>query len=56
MKPGDMIWIAFKDDSDKTIMGNFEFIMETASYIKIKSGKNILTLPFQRVLKIKEKR
>jgi len=48
------VWISFEDDGHKT-EGFFELIEQTANYVKIKSGNNILIIPFHKVNKIKLK-
>jgi len=48
------IWIAFLDESGKKIEGYFEKVKDTDSFIKIKSGTNLLTIPYNRILKVKE--
>ena len=47
-------FIAFKDEKDEVVEGMFTILETTDNYIKIKTSKNILTLPWVRVLKIKE--
>lgn len=54
MATKDEIWIAYLDDDGKRIRGYFRRVTESINYIKIRSGGNILTIPFHRVLKIKE--
>lgn len=51
----DKIWIAFLDEEGKKVQGYFDKVEETDSKLKIKSGTNIITVPFNRVLKVKEK-
>jgi len=53
-KKGDEKFIAFYDENNELIEGFFIIIEETPTYVKIKTSKNILTLPWSRVLKIKE--
>ena len=49
-------YISYKDDeTNEIIKGIFEVIEETPNYIKIKTKSNILTIPYLRILKIKEK-
>ena len=49
------IWISFVNDDGQTIQGCFALIEQTANYVKIKSGSNILTIPFHKINKIKER-
>jgi sporulation protein YlmC with PRC-barrel domain len=51
----NIIWVSYLDDDGKTVEGYFPLIKETAYSIKIQSKKNIITIPFQRINKIKEK-
>lgn len=52
----DKIWICFLNDDNSKVEGYFIKLSETSSYIKIEdlSGRNRLTIPFHRVLKVKE--
>lgn len=47
-------FVSYIDDNDETVSGYFEILDRNNSYIKIKSGKNILTIPAGRWKKIKE--
>lgn len=49
------IWISYVNDDGQIIQGFFELVEQTLNYVKIKSGSNILTIPFHRINKIKEK-
>lgn len=49
------IWISYIDDSGQEVHGFFLLVEQNHSYIKIKSGSNILTIPYHRINKIKEK-
>lgn len=48
------IWLAYLDDNGKRVTGYFKCSAETMNYIKIQSGENTLTIPYHRILKIKE--
>jgi len=48
------VFVSYKDDNDENVSGYFDLIEETKEFIKIKSGKNIITLPYHRIKKIKE--
>lgn len=55
----DKIWIAFLDDDGKKVQGFFLKVKETDCYLKIvpverRSNDKIFTIPFNRVLKMKE--
>ena len=49
------IWICYLNDDDREINGFFYCVNETSNYIQIKSGSNLITIPFHRILKIKER-
>jgi len=47
-------FVSYRDDNNKVIRGHFEIIKETDNYLKFKSGKNQITIPWNRILKFKE--
>ena len=49
------VWISYTDDSGAEVKGFFILIEQNHNYIKIKSGVNILTIPYHRINKIKER-
>ena len=49
------VWISYLDDSGIEVKGFFILIEQNSNFIKIKSGSNILTIPYHRVNKIKER-
>jgi len=49
------IWISYIDDSGLEVKGFFVLVEQTLNFIKIKSGSNILTIPYHKVNKIKER-
>jgi len=49
------VWLSYNDDSGQEVKGFFILIEQTDNFIKIRSGSNILTLPFHKINKIKEK-
>ena len=49
------VWISYIDDTGQEVKGFFTLVEQTANYVKIKSGLNILTIPYHRVNKIKER-
>jgi len=49
------VWISYIDDSGVEVNGFFILLEQNMNYIKIKSGSNILTIPYHRINKIKEK-
>jgi len=49
------IWISYKDDTEQVVSGFVILIEQTDTFVKIKTNKNILIIPFHRILKIKEK-
>jgi len=50
-----MKFISFLDENDNKIEGWFEVLEDNGIYIKFITSTNILTIPYSRVLKIKEK-
>lgn len=48
------IWISYLDDNNKNVYGFVILIEQTSTYVKIKTNRNILTIPYHRILKIKE--
>lgn len=55
MVKNELVQLSFIDDDGKQKDGVFEKIEETLNFIKIKTKKNIITIPFHRIIKIKEK-
>jgi sporulation protein YlmC with PRC-barrel domain len=49
------VWISYIDDSGFEVKGFFMLIEQNLNFIKIKSGSNILTIPYHKVNKIKER-
>ena len=49
------VWISYIDDNGQEVNGFFILIEQNHNYIKIKSGVNILTIPYHRINKIKER-
>lgn len=48
------VFISFKND-DEVIQNTYcELLEENINYVKIQIGQNVITLPFHRILKIKE--
>ena len=48
-------WIAYLDENDEKREGFFEVILDNGIIIKFKTASNIITIPYSRILKIKEK-
>ena len=48
------VFISFLNDDDSKQETYCELIEESQNYVKIKIGMNVLTLPYNRILKIKE--
>ncbi len=48
-------YVSFIDDNENKVSGYFDIIKIDINFIKIKSGKNIIIIPYHRVLKIKLK-
>ena len=51
---GDRVFVSFLNDDNQKIEGFFILVEQRDNYIKIRTGDNILTLPYCRILKIKE--
>ena len=49
------IWISYIDDLGQEVKGFFKLVEQSENYIKIKSGQNILTIPYHKINKIKER-
>jgi len=49
------VWISYVNDDGQTIQGFFILLEESINYVKIRSGSNILTIPFGKINKIKER-
>ncbi len=47
-------FISYKDDDDNIVKGYFEIVEKNENYLKFKSGKNQITIPWNRVIKFKE--
>ena len=48
------VFISFMNDDDSKQETYCELVEESQNFVKVMIGKNIITLPFTRVLKIKE--
>jgi len=51
----DKAFISYLDDNDEKIEGFFSIVESNEIFIKFKSGLNLITIPYSRILKIKEK-
>lgn len=49
-----IVFCVYKNDDDQQVQGYFKLVEQTANYIKILSGKNLLLIPFHRLIKMKE--
>ncbi len=47
-------FISYKDDNNKVIRGHFEIIKEADCFLRFQSGKNQITIPWNRILKYKK--
>lgn len=50
----DKVFVCFLNDDDKEVQGFFYLIEQNINFIKIKTGDNILTIPYHRLKKMKE--
>lgn len=48
------IFISYLNDDDGKVDTYCELLEQTISYVQIKMGQNIITLPYSRILKMKE--
>jgi len=47
------VWISYINDDGAEVKGFFELIEQTLNFVKIKSGQNILIIPFHKINKVK---
>jgi len=52
---GKKIWISYINDDGQIISGFVVLLEQSQNYVKIETGSNILTLPYHKINKIKEK-
>ena len=48
------VFISYLDDNGQTISGFVDLLEANSSFVKFRTSKNIITIPSNRVLKIKE--
>jgi hypothetical protein len=48
-------YLCYFDDNDQKVNGFVEIIEANSVFVKFSTNKNIVTIPFSRVIKIKEK-
>lgn len=48
------VWVSFLDDDEHKVQGFFKLFEQTTNYVKLISGKNVLTIPYHRLYKLKE--
>jgi len=48
------IWISYLEEDNRLFTGFLILVEITQAYIKVESKNNIITIPMNRVLKIKE--
>lgn len=48
-------FIAFLDEDNNKIEGLFEILLDNGLLLKFKTKENIITIPYSRLLKMKEK-
>lgn len=48
-------YVNYTDEEGKIVKGTFELIEQKDNYVKIKSNENILTIPYHKLNKLKEK-
>ncbi len=47
-------FISYMEDNDEIVKGYFEVVETNSNFIKFKSGTNEITMPWNRILKLKE--
>lgn len=52
----DEVWICFLDENNVKREGWFILIEQKDNYVKIETNQNVLTIPYARILKIKERK
>lgn len=52
---GKEVWISYINDTGEVVSGFFVLIEQSQNYVKIKSGQNIITIPYHKINKIKER-
>jgi len=55
MEDNKIIFIAYLDEEDNKIEGYFKLLLDNGIIIKFETKNNVITIPYNRVLKIKEK-
>ena len=50
------VWISFLDENNIKREGWFILLEQGESFVKIETGQNIFTIPYARILKIKERK
>lgn len=51
---GRKVFLAFLGDDDKKIEGFFELLEQTPQYLKFKTPTAVITISYNRLLKLKE--
>lgn len=49
----EKVFISYKDEKENNIEGYFVLLERTANYVRIQGAKNILLIPYHRILKMK---
>lgn len=48
-------YITYKDENDETQQGWFKIVEKNSGYITFLTGKNKITIPMSRILRVKER-
>lgn len=51
----EKVFVSFYEENDHMVAGYFELVEKTPNYIVIRSLNNLLTIPYHRLIKLKEK-
>ncbi len=52
----DIRFIAFLDEDNNKIEGYFEVLVDNGILIRFKTASNVITIPYSRLLKMKERK
>tara|TARA_R100000750_G_C2344377_1_gene95644 strand:- start:2404 stop:2598 length:195 start_codon:yes stop_codon:yes gene_type:complete len=56
MEDYKIVFIAYLDEEDNKIEGMFKLLLNNGVIVKFETKNNIITIPYNRILKIKERR
>ena len=56
IEPNNRTFVCYLDDNDEQVSGFVELIEINNTFVKFATNKNIVTIPMNRILKIKEEK